>query len=100
MYFAKVYFQKKYFLKVYFLKVYFPKVYFLKVYFPKVYFPKVYSPKVYFPNFFKLSVPGDLRVFRAFVSLLFLLREGNLNCRLEVENCGYSEYDILPTSWG
>ena len=82
MYFLKVYFLKVYFLKVYFFKVYLLKVYLLKVYFLKVYFPKVYSkevsilgqnffdPKVTQPRVFKLSVPGGLRIFRAFASLL------------------------------
>ena len=50
--------------------VYFPKVYFSKVYFPKVYFRKVYFLKVYFRKvYFKPSVPGQVRVFRAFASL-------------------------------
>ena len=98
VYFPKVYFLKVYFLKVYFLKVYFPRVYFLKVYFPKVYFLEVYFTKLYFlkvyfskvyffkcffrklfdpkltqpKHFFKPSVHGQVRVFRAFASLFDL----------------------------
>ena len=75
--------------------MYFPKVYFPKVYFPKVYFPTnsifqkcifrkcIASMQVFWvqtfstqrlpsPNFFKLSVPGGLRIFRAFASLFLL----------------------------
>ena len=71
MYFPKVYFPKMHFLKVYFSKVYFPKVYFLKVYFLKVYFPKTFlTQSLPNPYFFKQSVPGEVRVFRAFASLL------------------------------
>ena len=79
--FFKLYFPNFYFLKVYFSEVYFPKVNFPKVYFSKVYFLKVYFLKVYFletflnqslpsPNFLKPSIPGEVRVFWAFASLL------------------------------
>merc|ERR1712172_105319 len=72
--FLKVYFSKVYFSKVYFPKVYFPKMYFLKVYFLKVYFPKTFlTQSLPSPNFFKPSVPGEVRVFRAFASLFQLV---------------------------
>ena len=87
-----MYFPKVYFLKVYFLKVYFPTCIFRKCIFRKYIFRKcVASMQVFWvqtfstqrlpsPNFFKLSVPGGLRIFRAFASLfvhrfLFISRE-------------------------
>ena len=69
--FSESVFSKSVFSKSVFPKVYFPKVYFLKVYFSKVYFCKVYFLKTFLiqslssPNFFKPSVPGEVRVFRA-----------------------------------